>query len=187
MVGSLSYLDMAMLAIPFLLGLLAMWSGALHAVLSIPIRFVVACLLASLVAALLQLNLPTFSDAVGERLGLPRASAQALTGGLIFLVLLAILFALLSRIRARILESMPDHQVGAGDSFLGFVFGAAAGVLIALVLVVPIYMQLEAFVPDPKQRPPWLRDSLSLPLIKRASDATRSALQRYVPQMTRSK
>ena len=111
MVGPLSYLDMAMVAVPLLLGLLAMWFGAIHAVLSFPVRFVVSCLFATVVTLFLLFNLPTLFDAVGERLGLPKAIAQALAGGLIFITLLAILFLLFSRIRVRILNALPDHQV----------------------------------------------------------------------------
>ncbi|MGX1788688.1 CvpA family protein [Bosea sp. NPDC055332] len=66
-----------------------------------------------------------------------------------------------SLITARISDFVLDSRIGALDRTLGFVFGAARGLLLAVVG----YLFFTALVPE-KMQPAWARDSRSKPLLE---------------------
>ena len=136
MLGPLTYLDAALLAVALLSGLLAMYRGLTREVLSI---------LSWIVAAAAVLYFVLYHRQTAEQLAVqfhaPLAVAQVVVGGIIFLIVLIIVHL----ITARISDTILDSRVGIIDRILGFAFGVVRG----FVLVVIPYMFYESFVPDP--------------------------------------
>lgn len=171
MIGPLSYLDAALLAICFISGLLAMYRGLTRELLSI-LSWVVAA------AATLYfvLNHKSFAADMAQQMGTQVAIAQIAVGALIFLIVLIIVHL----ITARLSDSVLDSRVGMIDRVLGFLFGVARG----FILIVIPYMLYEAFIVDPKNAESewvWVRNSQSLPYIKSSGNSIRSVLMRYMP------
>jgi membrane protein required for colicin V production len=168
MLGPLTYLDVAVIAIAALSGLLAMYRGLTREVLSI---------LSWIAAAAAVLYFVLYHKPIAEQLAAqfhaPVAVAQVVAGGLIFLIVLIIVHL----ITARISDTILDSRVGIIDRILGFVFGVVRG----FVLVVIPYMFYESFVPDPNQQFPWVREASSLPYIKSTGNTFRTVLVRIVP------
>jgi membrane protein required for colicin V production len=169
MIGPLTYLDAALLAIAFLSGLLAMYRGLTREILSI-----LSWIVAAGAVLYFVLNYRKFAEEMAQQIGAPVPIAQIAIGALIFLIVLVVVHL----ITARISDSILDSRVGVIDRVLGFAFGAVRG----FVLVVIPYMFYESFVPDPKQQYPWVRESKSLPLIKSTGETFKAILARYVPQ-----
>lgn len=168
MLGPLTYLDAALVAISVLSGLLAMYRGLTREVLSI---------LSWIAAAAAVLYFVLYHRPVAEQLAqqfhAPLAVAQVVTGGIIFLVVLIIVHL----ITARISDTILDSRIGIIDRILGFVFGVVRG----FVLVVIPYMFYESFVPDPSQQFTWVREASSLPYIKSTGNTFRTVLTRMIP------
>lgn len=82
--------------------------------------------------------------------------AKVGSAGVIFLVVLIIV----SVITMRVADFIVDSRVGALDRVLGFLFGAARGLLLVVVAV----MFFNWLVP-PKQQPIWVSEAKSKPLI----------------------
>ncbi len=168
MLGFMTYLDLALLALAFLSGLLAMYRGFTREVLSI-LSWVAA--LAAVLYFVLQ-HKPAAED-LAKQFSVPVPVAQIVMGAIIFLVVLIIVHL----ITARISDSILDSRVGMIDRVLGFIFGAARG----FVLIVIPYMFYEAFFPDPANQFPWVREARSLPYIKAAGNTFRTILVKVVP------
>jgi len=171
MIGPLSYLDAALLAICFISGLLAMYRGLTREMLSI-LSWVVAA------AATLYfvLNYKPLAAEMAQQMGTQVAIAQIAIGAIIFLIVLIVVHLITSRIS----DSVLDSQVGMIDRILGFMFGVARG----FILIVIPYMLYEAFIVDPKKPESewvWVKNSQSLPLIKSAGNSIRGVLMRYMP------
>jgi membrane protein required for colicin V production len=168
MIAGLSYLDIALLAVVGISGLVAMYRGLTREVLSI-LSWVAA------VGACVYFVFKYRAEAaqIAEQFHAPLLVAQVAIGGIIFLVVLIIVHLITSRISDTVLDS----RVGAIDRVLGLAFGLVRG----FVLVVIPYMFYEAFVPDPKQQYPWVREAISLPYIKTTGDSFRIILVRLVP------
>ena len=168
MLGPLTYLDAALLAVALLSGLLAMYRGLTREVLSI---------LSWIVAAAAVLYFVLYHRQTAEQLAVqfhaPLTVAQVVVGGIIFLIVLIIVHL----ITARISDTILDSRVGIIDRILGFAFGVLRG----FVLVVIPYMFYESFVPDPNQQFPWVREASSLPYIKSTGNTFRTVLTRFVP------
>ncbi|NJO34155.1 MAG: CvpA family protein [Rhodospirillales bacterium] len=168
MLGPLTYLDAALLAVALLSGLLAMYRGLTREVLSI---------LSWIVAAAAVLYFVLYHRQTAEQLAVqfhaPLAVAQVVVGGIIFLVVLIIVHL----ITARISDTILDSRIGIIDRILGFVFGVVRG----FVLIVIPYMFYESFVPNPADQFPWVRDASSLPYIKSTGNTFRTVLTRVVP------
>jgi membrane protein required for colicin V production len=168
MLGPLTYLDAALLAVALLSGLLAMYRGLTREVLSI---------LSWVVAAAAVLYFVLYHRQTAEQLAIqfhaPLAVAQVVVGGIIFLLVLIVVHL----ITARISDTILDSRVGIIDRILGFAFGVLRG----FVLVVIPYMFYESFVPDPTQQFPWVREASSLPYIKSTGNTFRTVLTRFVP------
>lgn len=168
MIGSLTYLDAALIAVGFISGLLAMYRGLAREVLSI-----VSWLAAAAVGAWIFFTKKDLSADVAAQTGLPPQIALAVVA----LVVALIVLILVHLITARISDAILDSRVGMIDRVLGFLFGVARGFIL---LVIP-YMFYESFFPNEKEHFPWIRDAASLPYIKSAGATIRSILVQYVP------
>jgi hypothetical protein len=177
-------IDVVVFGIPVVLGLIVMWRGVRRSLLSLPVRVLVALLAAWLVStaasAYLVVEAQSFLDAIGQRLGLPIAIVLAGIGWLVFLIVLLAVLIVLSRIRSRVLQNA-DHSVGIVPSVSRFVVGAACGLLLVLFFAVPTLLFSEAFLPDPNQLSTEFQGSISLPMLKRISDRTRTWMQGVLP------
>ncbi len=177
--------DVAVFVVALLSGLLVMWRGVRRTLLSLPARLIFSLVLAWLISSLAVLYCvvyqPSLLDAMVNRIGLPSPIVLGYAGWIVFVILLAALLLVLSRIRAHVLKENSDHDVGTMTRAARFVFGAASGVLLVLVFAVPTFMFYEAFVPDPNELASQLSGSISLPLIKRIGDAMRPLLERSLP------
>lgn len=168
MLGFLTYLDAALVALAILSGLLAMYRGFTREVLSI-LSWVAA--LASVLYFVLY-HKPA-AEQLAKQFSVPLPVSQIVMGAIIFLIVLIIVHL----ITARISDSILDSRVGMIDRVLGFVFGAVRG----FVLIVIPYMFYEAFFPDPNNQFPWVREARSLPYIKGAGNTFRTILVKVVP------
>jgi membrane protein required for colicin V production len=169
MLGPLTYLDAAVIAIALISSLLAMYRGLTREVLSI-ISWVAA---AAAVLYFVLYHKPTAEQIAQQFSPAPVAVVQVVVGGIIFLIVLIVVHLITSRLSDTVLDS----RVGMIDRILGLVFGAVRG----FILVVIPYMFYEAFVPS-QQQPQWVRESISLPYIQTTGNTFRDVLVRIVPQ-----
>ena len=169
MIGPLTYLDIALIAIALLSGLLAMYRGLTREILSI-LSWIVA---AAAVAYFVFYQRPLAED-VAQQVGAPLQIAQVAIGALIFLIVLVVVHLITSRISDAILDS----NIGMIDRVLGLVFGVVRG----FILIVIPFMLYENFFPDTQQQFPWVRDAVTRPYIKQTGDSLRSLLVRYIPE-----
>ncbi len=84
------------------------------------------------------------------------AVAKAGSAAVVFLVALIII----SFITMKIADFIIDSRIGALDRTLGFIFGAARGVLIVVVA-----MMFFNWLVDPPQRPAWVNNAKSKPML----------------------
>lgn len=168
MIGPLTYLDAALIAVAIISGLLAMYRGLTRELLSI-----VSWAVAALAVLYFIINHKKFAEDMAAQMGTQVAIAQIAVGAVIFLIVLIIVHLITSRISDVILDS----SVGMVDRILGFLFGVARG----FVLVVIPYMFYESFIPDPQAQLPWVRDAKSLPYLKGTGDAIRGTLETHMP------
>lgn len=168
MIGPLTYLDAALIAVCFISGLLAMYRGLARELLSI-----VSWLIAAAAVLYFVLFYKDFAQELAQQMGTQVAVAQIVVGAIIFLIVLIIVHL----ITARISDSILDSRIGMIDRILGFVFGVARG----FILIVIPYMFYEAFFPSPDQQFPWVRESKSLPYIQSTGNAIRSVLEYNLP------
>ncbi len=168
MLGPITYLDAALIAVCFISGLLAMYRGFAREMLSI-VSWAVAA------AAVLYFVLyhKPFAQEMAQQMGTQVAVAQIVVGAVIFLIVLIVVHL----ITARISDTILDSRVGMVDRVLGFLFGVARG----FILIVIPYMFYEAFFPDTTQHYPWVREAKSLPYIKGTGDSLRFMLEAYLP------
>ena len=168
MIGPLTYLDAALLAVGFISGLLAMYRGLARELLSI-----VSWIAAAAVGAWIFFTKKEFSADVAAQTGLPPQIALAVVALVVALIMLIVVHL----ITARISDAILDSRVGMIDRVLGFAFGVLRG----FILIVIPYMFYESFFPDEKTHFPWVRDSISLPYIKSTGSTLRTVLMQYVP------
>ena len=169
MVGPLTYLDIALIALAALSGLLAMYRGLTREVLSI-LSWITA---AGAVAYFILHNRAVAED-IAKQIGAPIQVAQVAVGALLFLIVLVVVHLITSRIS----DSILDSNVGMIDRILGLIFGVARG----FILIVIPFMLYENFFPDPKQQLPWVRNAVTLPYIKDTGQSLRSMLVQYLPE-----
>jgi membrane protein required for colicin V production len=168
MIGPLTYLDAALIAVALISGLLAMYRGLTRELLSI-----VSWAVAALAVLYFVLNYKKLAEDLAAQMGTQVAIAQIAIGAVIFLIVLIVVHLITSRISDAILDS----SIGMVDRILGFLFGVVRG----FILVVIPYMFYESFIPDPANQQPWVRDSASLPYIKSAGNTIRSVLETHMP------
>ncbi len=168
MIGPLTYLDAALIAVAFISGLLAMYRGLARELLSI-----LSWLAAAAVGAWIFFTKKDLSADVAAQTGLPPQIALAVVAFVVALIVLI----LVHLVTARISDAILDSRVGMIDRVLGFVFGALRG----FILIVIPYMFYQSFFPNEQEHFPWVRDAASLPYIKSAGEGIRTILIAYVP------
>lgn len=168
MLGPLTYLDAALIAVAFISGLLAMYRGLARELLSI-----LSWLAAAAIGAWIFFTKKDLSADVAAQTGLPPQIALAVVAFVVALIVLI----LVHLITARISDAILDSRVGMIDRVLGFVFGALRG----FILIVIPYMFYQSFFPNEQEHFPWVRDAASLPYIKSAGEGIRAILVEYVP------
>jgi membrane protein required for colicin V production len=168
MIGPLTYLDAALIAVAFISGLLAMYRGFAREMLSI-----VSWLVAAGAVLYFVLYHKPFAEEMAQQMGVQVAIAQIVVGALIFVIVLIVVHL----ITARLSDAILDSRIGMIDRILGFIFGVFRG----FILIVIPFMFYEAFFPEPEQQYPWVRDSASLPYVKATGDALRSILESNLP------
>ena len=168
MIGPLTYLDAALIAVAFISGLLAMYRGFAREMLSI-----VSWLVAAGAVLYFVLYHKPFAEEMAQQMGTQVAIAQIVVGALIFVIVLIVVHL----ITARLSDAILDSRIGMIDRILGFIFGVFRG----FILIVIPFMFYEAFFPEPEQQYPWVRDSASVPYIKATGNALRSILETNLP------
>jgi membrane protein required for colicin V production len=169
MIGPLSYLDTALIAVAALSGLLAMYRGLTREILSI-LSWIVA---AAAVAYFVLYQRPVAQD-IASQVGAPLPIAQVAVGALIFVIVLVVVHLITSKIS----DSILDSNIGMIDCVLGLAFGVARG----FILIVIPFMLYESFFPDRNQQVPWVRNAVTLPYIKSTGQSLRTLLVRYLPE-----
>jgi membrane protein required for colicin V production len=168
MIGPLTYLDLALLAVCFISGLLAMYRGLARELLSI-----VSWIAAAGAGAWLFFTKKELSGDIAAQTGLPPQIAMAVVALVVALIVLIIVHL----ITARISDAILDSRVGMIDRILGFAFGVARG----FILIVIPYMFYESFFPDEKTHFPWVRDAAFKPYIQATGQSIRQVLMQVVP------
>ncbi|MDX2257540.1 MAG: CvpA family protein [Hyphomicrobiaceae bacterium] len=168
MIGPLTYLDLAVIAISAISGLLALYRGLTRELLAI-----LSWIVAGLAALYFVLNHRAFAEEVAQQMGgVQVVIAQAAVGAVIFLVVLIFVHL----ITARISDTILDSNVGMIDRVLGLGFGLVRGFVI---VVIPFMLAL-AFFPDERQHPDWVRNAQSKPYLTSTGEALRGLLIAYV-------
>jgi membrane protein required for colicin V production len=162
MIGPLTYLDAALIAICLISGLLAMYRGVTREVLSI-----VSWLVAAGAVLYFVLKQKTFAAEMAKTMGTKVEIAQVAVGAVIFLIVLVIVHL----ITARISDAILDSRVGMIDRVLGFVFGVVRGLLIVVIVFsfadwffFSSYL-LYGKAAKPAVLPPWVENALSRKLL----------------------
>ena len=89
---------------------------------------------------------------------------------------------MISFITMRIADMIIDSRIGALDRTLGFIFGAARGILITVVAV----QFFNEWVP-PDKHPPWIATSKSKPFLDDLGEKLKNALPEDVAALLRKK
>jgi membrane protein required for colicin V production len=167
MLGPLSYVDVALLAICFISGILAMYRGLTREMLSI-----VSWIVAGVAAGYIWFFQRRLGDEVSQQLGLgqPIIALIGLTA-LAFLITLIVVHLVTSRISDTILDS----RVGMIDRILGFGFGIARGFLLVLIP----FMFYNHLVPDKAKQYGFVAQSKSYDLLIRSGNAIRPTLEQF--------
>lgn len=170
MIGPLTYLDGALIAVAFISALLAMYRGLAREILSI-----LSWAAAGGALFYFLLYHKELADDVAKKLGTQPMVAQVAIGAVIFLIVLIIVHL----ITARISDAILDSPVGVIDRVLGFIFGVARG----FILIAIPYMFYSWWFPDPAQHLPWIRDAKSLPYIQATGSAIHAIIEPLRPRL----
>jgi membrane protein required for colicin V production len=143
-----SYLDLGLIGVVFISAILSMLRGFTREVLAI------ASWAAAAIAAYYfhPLALPYIKPYISKD-----TIALAAAVGAVFLVTLVIV----SIVTVRISDAILDSKVGALDRTLGFMFGAARGVLLCVVA----FLFFNWLVPE-KGQPEWVREAKTRPFLQ---------------------
>ena len=160
MLGPITYLDAALIAVCFISGLLAMYRGFAREMLSI-VSWAIA---AGAVLYFVVFHKP-FAQDMAAQMGTQVAVAQIVVGAVLFLIVLIVVHL----ITARLSDAILDSRIGMIDRILGFIFGIVRG----FVLIVIPYMFYEAFFPNQEQHFPWVREAKTLPCLLYTSPSPR--------------
>ncbi len=145
---SITLLDGILIVVMLISALLAMIRGFVREVLSI------AAWVAAAVAAFLLYDkvLPFVQPHISQK----QLALVASAGGIFVVTLIIVSF-----ITMRISDYVLDSRIGPLDRTLGFVFGAARG----LLLVVVGMLFFNWFIHDPASQPAWVSQAKSRPLL----------------------
>lgn len=142
-------LDLAVAGVLLVSAVLAFFRGFVHEILA------VAAWIGAALAALY--GLPYLQPKAREWIPVTWAADAAAAVALFLAVLLVL--ALITRALAKRVQ---ESALGALDRSLGFLFGLARGAFIVAVAFVAFAWMF----PDPDERPEWIREARSLPLIE---------------------
>jgi len=171
MIGPLSYLDLALLALACISGLLAMYRGLGRELLSI-----VSWIIGGLAGLYMYLYHQGLANEMTQNLNLPSPKiAQIGLAALVGLIVLIVVHLITSRIS----DSILDSRIGVIDRTLGLLFGFARAFLIVLIP----YMFFQHFSKE-SEHPDWVRQSQSLGLLNGASAALKPPLLSAVQRVT---
>lgn len=154
-----AYLDIGLIAVILISALLSMLRGFTREVLAIAAWVVAALAAWKFYPNLVPMLLPHVHKPI---------IAIALAVGLIFLVALV----LVSILTVRISDMVLDSKIGALDRSLGFVFGAARGLLLCVVAFL-----FFNFLMQDKKMPDWAANARSTPMLASLSQS----LQDMIP------
>ena len=170
MIGPLTYLDIALIAVAFISGLLAMYRGFARELLSI-----FSWIAAAAVGYWIFTTKKDMTADIAAQTSLPPQIATVAVALVVALIVLIIVHL----ITARISDAILDSQVGMVDRALGFFFGVLRGFLL---FVIP-YMAYEAFIsPDKDKQHPLVRDAFFRDYVKATGEGIRSVLLQIMPQ-----
>ncbi|MFA7429797.1 MAG: CvpA family protein [Rhodospirillaceae bacterium] len=151
--------DLVVIAVLLISAVIAFFRGFVHEILAI------AAWAGAALAALY--GLPYLQPVAREHIPLTWA-ADAAAAAAIFLVVLLVL-ALITRSLSQRVQS---SSLGALDRSLGFVFGLGRGAFVVAVSFVVV-----AWVwPEPDERPGWIQEARSLPLVETGATLVRSLM-----------
>lgn len=105
--------------------------------------------------------------------------AMVASAAAIFLIALIVI----SFITMKIADFIIDSRIGALDRTLGFLFGAARGILIIVVAV----QFFNEWVPDPAKQPGWIANAKAKPFLDNLGIKLKAALPEDVAAMLRKK
>lgn len=167
MLGPLSYVDVALLAICFISGILAMYRGLTREMLSI-----VSWIVAGAAGGYMFLYQKKLGEEVSQQMGIgqPLVAQVGLAIG-VFLITLIVVHLVTSRISDTILDS----RVGMIDRMLGFGFGVVRGFLLVLIP----FMFYQHFVPEKAKQYPFVAQSKSYDLLMSSGNAIRPTLEQF--------
>jgi membrane protein required for colicin V production len=173
MIGPLTYLDVAVLAIASLSGLLALYRGLTREILSI-----LSWGVAAGAGLYFWLNHETIAKEMAQQIHAPVLFAQIGISFMIFLIVLVVVHL----VTLRISDTILDSRIGMIDRILGGAFGVVRGFAIVLIL----YMFYAYFFPTDKQHE-WVRKAVARNLLENAGASVQPALQALIERLrTRS-
>lgn len=182
MIGPLTYLDVALLALSIISGLLAMYRGLTRELLSI-----LSWAIAAGAVLYFVLNHKKLAEEMAQQMGTQVPIAQVAIGSVIFLIVLIIVHL----VTARISDAILDSHVGMIDRVMGLAFGVARGMLIITIL----YMFSAWFMCKSSHKdfgnvagwcekgelPAWVQNSKSLPFLASFGGSLTGILARHLP------
>ena len=168
MLGPLTYLDVAVLAICVISGLLAMYRGLTREMLSI-----LSWALAAVATLYVVLYRKDLAEQLADQALRSTSLAQIVIGCIVFVFTLIIVHLITMRLSDRVLDS----RVGMIDRILGFVFGLARGFLIVVIA----YMFFD-FIQEEQGQPQWVREARSIEIIRDSGNSLRSLLSSFMPE-----
>lgn len=186
MLGPLTYLDAAVVAVAFISGLLAMYRGITRELLSI-----VSWAAAGAAVLYFVLSQKKLAEDMAQQMGTQVAIAQIAIGAIIFLIVLIVVHL----ITARISDAILDSRVGMIDRILGFGFGVVRGFLL---IVIP-FLLYDWFLLNnhylggargdkPVNVPDWIEHAVTRDAIVSTGQAIHafcvSIYEQYVPALT---
>lgn len=170
MIGPVTLLDAALIAVALISGLLAMYRGLTRELLSI-----VSWLMAAAAAAYLVFFQKPFVEEIGAQIGLPVVIAQIIIAAVVFLIVLVVVHLITSKISDAVL----DGRVGMFDRILGLGFGVLRG----FILVVIPFLFYEKLYPQPDTHPAWVKNAYSLPMIRSTGQSFETLILQYFPSI----
>jgi membrane protein required for colicin V production len=172
MIGPLSYLDAALLALGFISALLAMYRGFTREMLSI-VSWIAAAGIAFLVFGRAK---ESIGPEIAKQIGFGGANGGLVGGGICAAVAFLVALIIVHLITTRLSDAILDSSIGMIDRVLGFIFGFIRGALIIVI----IFMGYEGFFPEKEKQFVWVQQSKSLPYIKAPGNWIKGMLTQYV-------
>ncbi|MEM7215841.1 MAG: CvpA family protein [Pseudomonadota bacterium] len=154
-------LDVILIGLMLLSGFLAMVRGFSREVLSIS-----SWVIAGIIAFIFHKQFSPLIAGYTASFTTNQLVPQIVAGALIFLLALIVV----SMITMKVADLIVDSRVGALDRTLGFIFGAARGALLVMVLLM---FYLNFF---PEDQPSWVANAKSKPMLEAMGESLVNAL-----------